>query len=129
MIATDTNVLVRILVDDPGQPDQVASARRLASREKQLFIAQIVIIELVWVLQSAYKFDKQEIIAVLEHLLHNQAFILQSEARFHQALALYKANNCDFSDCIIAVESTHAGHTLFTFDKKLARLPGVQRVA
>jgi predicted nucleic-acid-binding protein len=31
VIAIDTNVLVRILVDDPGQPAQVAAARRLAS--------------------------------------------------------------------------------------------------
>jgi predicted nucleic-acid-binding protein len=34
MIAIDTNVLVRILVDDPGQPAQVDAARALASQAK-----------------------------------------------------------------------------------------------
>ncbi len=31
MIAIDTNLLVRILVDDPGQPRQVTAAREIAA--------------------------------------------------------------------------------------------------
>jgi len=126
MIATDTNLLVRILIDDPGQPEQVAIARAIAMQARQVLVPQIVIIELVWVLQSAYKFDKSAIISVLEHLLHNSAFDLQAEDRFFEALGLFKNNNCDFSDCMIAIESQTADCTLVTFDKKLSRLPGVK---
>jgi len=126
MIAVDTNLLVRILIDDPGQPEQVATARRIAVQAKHVFVPQIVIIELVWVLQSAYKFDKEAIVAVLEHLLHNSAFELQAEDRFFEALSLFKNNSCGFSDGIIAVESQAADCTLVTFDKKLSRIPGVR---
>jgi len=126
VIAADTNLLVRILVDDPGQPEQVAIARTLASEAKQIFVAQIVIVELVWVLQAAYKLDKLTIVHLLEHLLHNSAFVLQAEDHFLTALTLFKKQACDFSDCLIATESQAANCTLITFDKKLSRLSGVK---
>ncbi len=126
MIAVDTNLLVRILIDDPGQPEQVAIARNIARKAKHVLVPQIVMIELVWVLQSAYKFDKDAMIAVLEHLLHNSAFELQAEDRLFEALGLFKNNSCGFSDCMIAVDSQAADCTLVTFDKKLSRLAGVK---
>ncbi|MDQ6986887.1 MAG: type II toxin-antitoxin system VapC family toxin [Mariprofundaceae bacterium] len=126
MIAADTNLLVRILVDDPGQPEQVAIARKLASDAKQVFVPQIVAVELVWVLQAAYRLDKSTIVQLLEHLLHNSAFALQTEDCFLEALGLFKTHNCGFSDCLIAAESQLANCTLMTFDKKLSRLPGVR---
>ncbi|MCO6440817.1 MAG: PIN domain-containing protein [Nitrococcus mobilis] len=50
MIAVDTNVLVRILTDDPGQPEQVQAARALASRARKVYVPLIVMVECVWVL-------------------------------------------------------------------------------
>jgi len=126
VIAADTNIMVRVLVDDPEQPEQVAIARRLASEAKQLFVAQIVAVEMVWVLQSAYKLDKSTIVQLLEHLLHNSAFTLQAEDHFLAALTLFKKHSCDFSDCLIATESQATHCTLITFDKKLSQLPGVK---
>lgn len=84
MIAADTNIMVRVLVDDPEQPEQVAIARRLASEAKQLFVAQIVAVEMVWVLQSAYKLDKSTIVQLLEHLLHNSALHYKPKIIFWQ---------------------------------------------
>ncbi len=126
MIAADTNLLVRILVDDPGQPEQVAIARRIACEAKQVFVSQIVAVELVWVLQAAYKLDKVTVVQLLEHLLHNRAFALQSEDRFLEALGLFKQHTAGFADCLIAIESHAASCTLMTFDKKLSRLSGVK---
>jgi len=50
MIAVDTNLLVRILADDPDQPVQVDAARALASQSQQVFVPLIVQVETVWVL-------------------------------------------------------------------------------
>jgi len=125
VIAADTNLMVRILVDDPGQPEQVAIARKIASKAKRVFVPQIVAVEMVWVLQTAYKLNKAVIVNLLEHLLHNSAFVLQAEDRFLEALTLFKKNSCGFADCLIAVESQAANAALITFDKKLARLSGV----
>jgi len=125
VIAADTNLMVRIVIDDPGQPEQVAIARNIAIEAGQIFVPQIVAVELVWVLQSAYKFGKDAITQVLEHLLHNSAFVLQAEDRFLEALGLFKNKSCGFSDCVIVAECRAANCTLTTFDKKLSRLSGV----
>ena len=128
MIAVDTNVLVRILVDDPGQSGQAQAARRIASEAAQLFVPQIVQVEMVWVLQSAYGMNKSDVIRALDHLLHNRAFELQAEDHFLEALGLFKDANIDFADCLILAESQAVKAPLVTFDKKLGRLSGVQLV-
>ena len=74
MQAVDTNVLIRILVTDDKQTEQVKLARQFAKKAKILFIPQIVQVELVWVLEAAYKLEKSEILRTLQHLQSNEAF-------------------------------------------------------
>jgi predicted nucleic-acid-binding protein len=126
MIAIDTNILVRILVEDEQQPIQVQTARQFAKKNSPLFIPQLVQVELVWVLDSAYHLEKTEIIHALQHLLENEAFTLQNMEQFEAALRLYQISNVGFSDCLIQVESQEAGCDVITFDKKFAKLPHVK---
>jgi len=64
-------VLVQILVDDPGQPDQVSSARALAAEATEVHVPTIVLVETVWVLENSYKLHKSAIVRVLEHMTGN----------------------------------------------------------
>lgn len=128
MIAIDTNVLVRILVDDPGAYDQMQAARTIAAEARGLYLPQIVQVELVWVLESAYGFDKTAICRTLEHLLEHPLFHPQSADLFAMALDMFRTHSADFSDCLILAESMNQKLRLLTFDKKLARLKGTQRV-
>lgn len=129
MQTVDTNVLVRILVTDDKQIEQVKLARQFAKKAKQLFVPQIVQVELVWVLDAAYRLDKSEIIRILQHLQSNESFHLQNESAFSEALSLYQANNLDFSDSLILIESTKENCDVITFDKKFSRLPNVKYLA
>lgn len=123
MKAVDTNVLLRILVDDDEQMAQVQAARQFAKNAKRVFVPQIVQIELVWVLMAAYDLEKNDIIPILHHLQSNEAFFLQQEDGFSDALHLYQSNNIDFSDCLILVESEKEDcNVVVTFDKKFSRL-------
>ena len=54
MIAVDTNVLVRLLINDPNSQTQVSLAKALLKRAGQVYVPQIVQIEMVWVLETAY---------------------------------------------------------------------------
>lgn len=126
MQAVDTNVLVRILVTDDQEIEQVKLARQFAKKAKNLFVSQIVQVELVWVLEVAYKLDKPDIVRILTHLHENEAFHLQHEDAFSDALQLFQANNVDFSDCLILVESKKEDHVVVTFDKKFSRLQAVK---
>lgn len=129
MISLDTNVLVRILVDDPESPAQNKAARALASHHKQFYISQIVQAELYWVLEKCYEFDKESQLVALGELLTNEAFVLENAKYFDQAVHLYKSHNIDFADVLILTHSKHAqAKFVATFDKKFARLPGVKLV-
>jgi len=125
MKSVDTNVLVRILIDDDKQMEQTKLARQFAKKAQQLFISQIVQVELVWVLESAYHLDKNDIAHILQCLQTNEAFVLQNENEFSEALHLYQINNVDFSDCLIFFESQKEKCEVVTFDKKFSRLEKV----
>lgn len=124
MIAVDTNVLIRILVDDPDAELQMQAARALLTQFEVLYVPQIVQVESVWVLESAYRFDKPSICKILDHLLHHPQFQLHLPESFASAVTLFRNHSADFSDCLILTESKSRKLQLFTFDKKLGRMKG-----
>jgi predicted nucleic-acid-binding protein len=128
MIAVDTNVLVRVLVDDPVERRQVAAARRRVRRARRVFVPQVVQAETVWVLQSAYGLEKIVIVSVLDQLANNRAYVLQNDATFRAALAAFREGGADFSDYLILADSEAAGCRLVTFDARLRKSPGVEGV-
>ncbi len=71
MLAVDTNVLVRFLVvDDVGQSERAAKlVGKAIDRGEQLFVSDLVLCEVVWVLRASYGFGRSEIADVLQRLL------------------------------------------------------------
>ena len=124
MIAVDTNVLVRLLVDEPSRPDQVTAARKLASEAGRVHVPLVVLVEMVWVLAFCYQVGKPQLLEVLAHLLGNEAFDLEAAERCTRALALFQQGKADFSDCVILAGCARRGLTLYTFDKRLGRMEG-----
>ena len=125
MIAIDTNVLVRLLVNDATAQTQVDLAKALLKRTKQVYVPQIVQVEMVWVLETAYQFEKTAVLSALKHLQQSPFFILQHQTEFDTALATFEKHTADFSDYLILSTCLENDHQLFTFDKKLARLQSV----
>jgi len=125
IISLDTNVVVRIFVDDPECPEQNSKARQIVSQYATVYITQIVQVEMVWVLSRAYGFSRAEIERVLESLLNNRAFRLENEAIFAVALQFYSNSNIDFADALILQNSAQQNLMLLSFDKKLQKQQGV----
>lgn len=129
MLALDTNVLVRVLVDDAAAVEQCRAARRTVSEAGEVFLSQVVQVETVWVLVSAYGLNRTSLQATLGAIARHPAFHLQRPEIFQAAFLLYLGGHGDFADCMILAESTDAGHELATFDRKLGRLPGARLIA
>jgi predicted nucleic-acid-binding protein len=123
MISLDTNILIRIFIDEPGNQQQIDKIRSHLSRYNKFFVSQIVQVELVWVLQRSYGYQRDDIIKVLEHMQNNSVFELQNADIFAQALDQFKTSNADFSDLVILATSKTQNLKLLTLDKKLSRLP------
>jgi predicted nucleic-acid-binding protein len=66
MLAVDTNVVVRLLVNDDAR--QGAAARRLFESD-EIWVGVTVLLETAWVLESAYDLSAGETVKALQRLL------------------------------------------------------------
>jgi predicted nucleic-acid-binding protein len=124
MISVDTNVLVRVLVNDPDEIAQVKIARQAVRNAQEVFISQIVQVETVWVLNRGYRLEKSDLIALLNHLFENIAYHLEKEEIFKYAVEMYTVGNADFSDYLILADAQRRSLEVVTFDKRLAKAKG-----
>ncbi len=126
MIALDTNVLIRYLVQDDPKQAKLATqfVETQCSEEQPCFIGQIVLCELAWVLESSYGQDRQQIAHVIEQLLQVGQLEVQQPEVVWRALADYKLSNADFPDHLLARVNQSNGCTeTMTFDKKASKQP------
>lgn len=126
MIGVDTNVLVRVLVDDDKAEEQCQKARALLSNQKKIFVSQVVLVECVWVMQRTYGVGKNKTVSVLDSLLSNSSVTLEGKSLIRKVLKFYRENNVGFSDALIWAANRAKGSLLYTFDQKLAKMEGVE---
>ena len=128
MIALDTNVLVRYLVQDDAPQAQIASdVIDGLSEADQGFVGREVLIELVWVLERAYGFSRMEIANALDGLLAAIELVIENADDLGLAIELYRNDGYGFADMMNAAAARRAGaRELVTFDRKAARLRGVR---
>ena len=129
MIGLDTNVLVRYVVEDDA--DQFQRVKLFlesnCTPSSPGYISDIVLCELVWVLQRAYRFNKQEICNVLDNLLGAEEFCFESEHRIESALAGFRTGAADFADHLISLRNISAGCVeTVTLDRRAGSTPGMR---
>jgi len=130
MIALDTNVLVRFLVDDDEAQSRRASRliENARKRDETLFISDIVMCETVWVLSTSYRFSRSEIAGVLGDLLRGRGVVFSSSDSLARALQAYVAGKGDFADYLIREHASAAGaETVATFDRALLKQAGFSK--
>ena len=127
MIALDTNVLVRFLIED--DPAQSARARRLIEKavenDDAFFVSDIAVCETVWVMQSCYRVARKEIARPLRTLLTARNVAFASADQLARALDAFASGRGDFADYLIREHARAAGCTaVVTFDRTLLKEPG-----
>lgn len=129
MIGIDANILLRIINDD--DPAQSKKIRTLLAPfdplPQSVRIDDVVLAETVWTLQSAYRWNKSEIMAALRMLAATTTFALDDRETFLTAIASYEQSAAGFADCLIAAKNASAGCDFTaTFDRAMRPLPGVK---
>jgi predicted nucleic-acid-binding protein len=131
MNGLDTNVLVRYLVQDDLEQWRLADEyiKRVKVNGETCFLNNIVLCELVWVLKTAYKLTRNEIIDVLEKILKADAFDFENREAAWWSVQQMKHGKADFSDYLINKINQQAGcHETVTFDAKLQGVEGISRL-
>lgn len=120
MIGADTNLLVRFLVRDDDKQSQIVKS--LLEEGKKLYINEVVLTELYWVLIHVYEYHKNDFIYVLDTLLDTRGIIFFNSETVRSALSDYIHSSIEFSDCLIHRINAEKELTTYTFDKKATRL-------
>jgi predicted nucleic-acid-binding protein len=124
MKGIDTNILVRFLVgDDELQAKKVYNIfKKAEASKKELFVPLLVILELIWVLESVYEITRNEILASIGDLLLMPILKFEYQSVLQNFILSARNNRYDLSDLLIAQSAQNQGcKTVITFDKKASR--------
>lgn len=144
MIAVDTNVLLRYLLDDDARQSKKASA--IITGTDNVLITDIVLTETIWTLKGKkYKLDKESIIKVINTLFAEPNIIFEDGQTVWRALSDYtkakpvkvgsKRKEADFPDALIVNKAQYVANRLnddldgvYTFDIASQEIPGTRKL-
>ncbi len=124
MKAIDTNILVRFLTgDDERQAKKVYSIFKKAESEKiELFVPLLVVLEMIWILESVYEAARAEILDAIGDLLLMPIFKFDQQPAIQQFIHSAQGNKYDLSDLLIAHSAKINGcEAVLTFNKKASK--------
>ena len=139
LIAADTNVLLRYLLQDDRQQTERANA--VFDAAKTVLITDVVLAEAVWTLSGRkYGLAKAELVGAIERLFSEPNIRFEDDQVVWRALQAYRCvgsageprpvKGAGFADALIVFKAlrtaSDAGETLtdvYTFDTAMQRLP------
>ena len=129
MIGIDTNILLRLwLDDDPAQSGKIDAL--LVEQDQapaSLLLTDVVLVEALWTLRAVFKQDKAAQLKAVRSVLDESAFGFEDRDAVEQATRLFEQASCGFSDCLIVAKHARLGCDFSaTFDRAMRKLPGVR---
>jgi len=116
MIALDTNVLVRLVMNDDKK--QTAASLRAVQGDEPVLLLNTVLQETVWVLQSVYGANREDVLEAVERIL---SIATPETPMMPQALEWFR-DGMDFADAVHLATATAARcDTFYSFDKQFAK--------
>ena len=140
MIAIDTNVLLRYLLND--DPKQSKKASAVIQGSQKVLITDVVLVETIWTLKGKkYNQDKDGIVQVISALFEEPRICFEDGQSVWRALVDFKNAKsikaggkqkiADFPDALIVNKAQFASNNLgeelagvYTFDVAAQELPG-----
>lgn len=116
MIAIDTNIIVRYLVND--DVSQAAKARRLVDNN-DTFVCTTVVLETQWVLRSVYGFSVQDCTKALSSFAGLPRVTLEDALAIANALD-WAAKGLDFADGLHLAKAARC-EEFVSFDQNFAK--------
>lgn len=123
----DTNVLTRHLTGDP--PELAARAAAYLQAERELFLADLIVAETVYVLESFYEAPRAQVAEAIRSLLALTSIVAVDPALLLRAIEVYEIDRLDFAEAylVASAETTGVGRVA-SFDRSIDRVKTVERV-
>ena len=123
----DTNILVRHLTGDP--PAQARRSTAFLAAGHELILADLILAEVVYVLESYYAHPRTEIAEAARSLLAFPSVAASDHELLLRATELYEGERLDFADAYVCAVAELSGiGAVASFDRSIERVTTVRRV-
>jgi predicted nucleic-acid-binding protein len=123
----DTNVLVRHLTGDP--PEMAARAAQLLSDAEELLLADLVVAEVVYVLESFYDVPRERVAELVRSIIGFESIVVVDDLLLLRAVECYEVDCIDFAEAYLVAAAERSGVDLVaSFDATIDRVGTVRRV-
>ena len=123
----DTNVLVRHLTGDP--PDLARRATTFLAEADDLLLADLILAEVTYVLESFYEVARSEVAEILRSVLAFPAIRVVDVEQLQRTVELYDVDRLDFAEAYIVASAERTGvGTVVSFDRTIDRVATVTRI-
>ena len=130
MIALDTNVLARYIMQDDSRQSPMATRLVESLSAQAPGFVPLVVVELAWVLSSAYDLDRAQLVKAFDALLRTKEIVVDRAETVWKALRVFQSANADFADCLIERSASAAGcDQTMTFDRGAVKGCGMTLVS
>lgn len=123
----DTNILVRHLTGDGEDLAERATAYLAGATE--LLLADLIVAETVYLLESFYKTPRAQIAESMRSLIAFRSIVTVDPALLLRAIEVYEIDRLDFAEAyLVACAETTAVGTVASFDQTIDRVTTVERI-
>lgn len=123
----DTNVLIRHLTGDP--PDMAERATAALASAEQLLLADLVLAECVYVLESFYEVQRARVAELMRAVIALPSVAVIDVSLLLRALEVYEIDRLDFAEAylVAGAEGTGTG-AILSFDRSIDRVQTTSRI-
>lgn len=131
MTFLDTNIILRYLTwDEPKKAKKCEALFKKAIEGKEvLYTTTLVIAEVIWTLEKAYKLPKSEIVTHVQRILNTPNINLEEKDILLATIGLYELKKIDFIDAYNAISMETKGiGSLYSYDTHFDLIPPLKRL-
>jgi predicted nucleic-acid-binding protein len=127
----DANTILRWLLNDDHRKSGAFERilQNAMHRKDELFVADVTIAEIIWVLESHYELSKNLIVQSMRSLLSCQEVLFENRERLFDAVTIYENHSVDYIDAYLAaLGKTMNVHAILSYDRDFDKIPGIRRL-
>jgi predicted nucleic-acid-binding protein len=119
-------VLVRHLTGDP--PDMAARATAALGGDDELLLADLVVAECVYVLESFYEVERERVAELMRAAIALPVIKTVDAGTLLRALEVYEVDRLDFAEAYLVAQAEATGvGTVVSFDRSIDRVATITR--
>jgi predicted nucleic acid-binding protein len=123
----DTNILVRHFTGDP--PAQAARSTNYLTSASDLLLADLIVAEVAYVLESFYETPRAQVAESLRALVAYPAIRVTDSELLLRTIELYETQRLDFAEAYLVAIAERTGVTqILSFDRAIDRVVTVRRI-